>query len=152
MEKWLVSERTIDVINGGREQIPSNPDVVIINYDVLTKYAKPLQSRTWDMVIMDEVHKIKNPKAKRTVVAVSIKARRKVLLTGTPITNRPIELQPIAGYLDYDSFGSFFNFARKYAGAYKGKFGWDYSGSSNLDELQRRLRQSFMIRRKKDEV
>ena len=61
-----------------------------------------------DMVIMDEVHKIKNPKAKRTVVAVSIKARRKVLLTGTPITNRPIELQPIAGYLDYDSFGSFF--------------------------------------------
>ena len=152
MEKWLVSERTIDVINGGREQIPSNPDVVIINYDVLTKYAKPLQSRTWDMVIMDEVHKIKNPKAKRTVVAVSIKARRKVLLTGTPITNRPIELQPIAGYLDYDSFGNFFNFARKYAGAYKGKFGWDYSGSSNLDELQRRLRQSFMIRRKKDEV
>ena len=121
MEKWLVSERTIDVINGGREQIPSNPDVVIINYDVLTKYAKPLQSRTWDMVIMDEVHKIKNPKAKRTVVAVSIKARRKVLLTGTPITNRPIELQPIAGYLDYDSFGNFFNFARKYAGAYKGK-------------------------------
>jgi len=152
MEKWLVSERTIDVINGGREQIPSNPDVVIINYDVLTKYAKPLQSRIWDMVIMDEVHKIKNPKAKRTVVAVSIKARRKVLLTGTPITNRPIELQPIAGYLDYDSFGNFFNFARKYAVAYKGKFGWDYSGSSNLDELQRRLRQSFMIRRKKDEV
>ena len=152
MEKWLVSERTIDVINGGREQIPSNPDVVIINYDVLTKYAKPLQSRIWDMVIMDEVHKIKNPKAKRTVVAVSIKARRKVLLTGTPITNRPIELQPIAGYLDYDSFGNFFNVARKYAGAYKGKFGWDYSGSSNLDELQRRLRQSFMIRRKKDEV
>ena len=62
MEKWLVSERTIDVVNGGREQIPSNPDVVIINYDVLTKYAKPLQSRTWGMVIMDEVHKIKNQK------------------------------------------------------------------------------------------
>ena len=152
MEKWLVSERTIDVINGGREQIPLNPDVVIINYDVLTKYAKPLQSRTWDMVIMDEVHKIKNPKAKRTVVAVSIKAKRKVLLTGTPITNRPIELQPIAGYLDPESFGNFFYFAKKYAGAYKGRFGWDFSGSSNLDELQRRLRQSFMIRRKKDEV
>jgi superfamily II DNA or RNA helicase len=73
MVKWLVSERTIDVVNGGGEQIPSNPDVVIINYDVLTKHAKALQSRTWDMVIMDEVHKIKNPKAKRTVVAVSIK-------------------------------------------------------------------------------
>jgi len=152
MVKWLVSERKIDVVNGGGEQIPNDPDVVIINYDVLTKHAKALQSRTWGMVIMDEVHKIKNPKAKRTVVAVSIKANRKLALTGTPITNRPIELQPIAGYLDHDSFGNFFNFARKYAGAYKSRFGWDFSGSSNLDELQRRLRQSFMIRRKKDEV
>jgi SWI/SNF-related matrix-associated actin-dependent regulator 1 of chromatin subfamily A len=152
MVKWLVSERTIDVVNGGGEQIPSNPDVVIINYDVLTKHAKALQSRTWDMVIMDEVHKIKNPKAKRTVVAVNIKAKRKVLLTGTPITNRPIELQPIAGYLDPESFGNYYSFGRRYAAAYKGRFGWDDSGSSNLDELQRRLRQSFMIRRKKDEV
>ena len=152
MVKWLVSERKIDVVNGGGEHIPNDPDVVIINYDVLTKHAKALQSRTWGMVIMDEVHKIKNPKAKRTVVAVSIKAKRKLALTGTPITNRPIELQPIAGYLDHDSFGNFFNFARKYAGAYKSRFGWDFSGSSNLDELQRRLRQSFMIRRKKDEV
>jgi len=152
MVKWLVAERTIDIVNGGGDQIPANPDVVIINYDVLTKHAKALQSRTWDMVIMDEVHKIKNPKAKRTIMAVSIKAHRKVLLTGTPITNRPIELQPIAGYLDHDSFGNFFYFAKKYAGAYKSRFGWDFSGSSNLDELQRRLRQSFMIRRKKDEV
>tara|TARA_R110000737_G_scaffold30665_2_gene49197 strand:- start:34 stop:1863 length:1830 start_codon:yes stop_codon:yes gene_type:complete len=152
MKKWLVAERAIDVVNGGGEKIPTNPDVVIINYDVLTKHTKALQSRTWGMVIMDEVHKIKNPKAKRTAVAVSIKARRKVLLTGTPITNRPIELQPIAGYLDHDSFGNFFYFAKKYAGAYKGHFGWDFNGSSNLDELQRRLRQSFMIRRKKDEV
>jgi len=152
MKKWLVAERTIDVINGGGDQIPANPDVIIINYDVLTKHAKALQSRTWGVVIMDEVHKIKNPKAKRTIMAVSIKAHRKVLLTGTPITNRPIELQPIAGYLDHDSFGNFFYFAKKYAGAYKGKFGWDFSGSSNLDELQRRLRQAFMIRRKKDEV
>ena len=152
MVKWLVAERTIDIVNGGGDQIPANPDIIIINYDVLTKHAKALQSRTWDMVIMDEVHKIKNPKAKRTIQAVSIKANRKVLLTGTPITNRPIELQPIAGYLDHKSFGNFFYFAKKYAGAYKSRFGWDFSGSSNLDELQRRLRQAFMIRRKKDEV
>ena len=67
MKKWLVAERAIDVVNGGGEKIPTNPDVVIINYDVLTKHTKALQSRTWGMVIMDEVHKIKNPKAsKRT--------------------------------------------------------------------------------------
>ena len=152
MEKWLVESRTIEVVNGGGDTISDNPDVVIINYDVLTKHKKALLSRTWGVLILDEVHKIKNPKAQRTIACVSLKADRKLALTGTPITNRPIELQPIAGFLDPDTFGNFFAFARQYAGAYKSRFGWDFSGSSNLDELQRRLRQSIMIRRKKDEV
>ena len=100
MTKWLVADRDIQIVNGGGEQIPKTPDVVIINYDVLTKHQSAISARTWDLVIMDEAHYIKNPKAKRTSVAVGIKANRKVVLTGTPITNRPIELQPIAGYLD----------------------------------------------------
>jgi len=152
MTKWLVTERDIQIVNGGGEQIPETPDVVIINYDVLTKHQDAINARTWDLVIMDEAHYIKNPKAKRTGVAVGIKANRKVVLTGTPITNRPIELQPIAGYLDPATFGNFFKFGLKYAGAYKDRFGWHFDGASNLDELQRLLRQSFMIRRKKDEV
>ena len=152
MTKGLVAERDIQIVNGGGEQIPAEPDVVIINYDVLSKHQDAINARTWDLVIMDEAHYIKNPKAKRTGVAVGIKANRKVVLTGTPITNRPIELQPIAGYLDPVTFGNFFKFGRKYAGAYKDRFGWNFDGASNLDELQRLLRQSFMIRRKKDEV
>tara|TARA_R110000782_G_scaffold264873_1_gene358270 strand:- start:279 stop:2114 length:1836 start_codon:yes stop_codon:yes gene_type:complete len=152
MTKWLVSERDIQIVNGGGEQIPSTPDVVIINYDVLTKHQNAINSRTWDLVVMDEAHYIKNGNAKRTKVAVAIKANRKIVLTGTPITNRPIELQPIAGYLDPETFGNFFKFGVRYAGAYKDRFGWNWDGASNLDELQRILRQSFMIRRKKDEV
>ena len=152
MTKWLVADRDIQIVNGGGEQIPKTPDVVIINYDVLTKHQSAISARTWDLVIMDEAHYIKNPKAKRTSVAVGIKANRKVVLTGTPITNRPIELQPIAGYLDPVTFGNFFRFGTRYAGAYRDRFGWNFDGASNLDELQRLLRQSFMIRRKKDEV
>jgi len=152
MTKWLVAERDIQIVNGGGEQIPGTPDVVIINYDVLTKHKDAINARAWDLVIMDEAHYIKNPKAKRTGVAVGIKANRKVVLTGTPITNRPIELQPIAGYLDPATFGNFFQFGRRYAAAYRDRFGWHFDGASNLDELQRLLRQSFMIRRKKDQV
>ena len=152
MTKWLVADRDIQIVNGGGEQIPTNPDVVVINYDVLTKHQDAINSRTWDLVVMDEAHYIKNGKAKRTKVAVNIKANRKVVLTGTPITNRPIELQPIAAYLDPANFGNFFKFGVRYAGGYQDRFGWHWDGASNLDELQRILRQSFMIRRKKDEV
>jgi hypothetical protein len=152
LEKWLVEPRTIDVVNGGGDTISDNPDVVIINYDVLKKHQKALLSRTWGVLILDEAHKIKNPKAQRSIACVSLKADRKIALSGTPITNRPIELQPIAGFLDPDTFGNFFAFARRYAGAYKGRFGWDFTGASNLDELQLRLRQSIMIRRLKKDV
>ena len=156
MTKWLVADRDIQIVNGGGEQIPANPDVIIINYDVLSKHKDAINARTWDLVIMDEAHYIKNNTAARTKVAVGIKANRKVVLTGTPITNRPIELQPIAGYLDPVTFGNYFKFGVRYAGAHQINIGrktvWDFNGSSNLDELQRVLRQSFMIRRKKDEV
>jgi len=156
MTKWLVADRDIQIVNGGGEQIPANPDVIIINYDVLSKHKDAINARTWDLVIMDEAHYIKNNTAARTKVAVGIKANRKVVLTGTPITNRPIELQPIAGYLDPATFGNYFKFGVRYAGAHQINIGrktvWDFNGSSNLDELQRVLRQSFMIRRKKDEV
>ncbi len=156
MTKWLVADRDIQIVNGGGEQIPATPDVIIINYDVLSKHKDAINARTWDLVIMDEAHYIKNNTAARTKVAVGIKANRKVVLTGTPITNRPIELQPIAGYLDPVTFGNYFKFGVRYAGAHQINIGrktvWDFNGSSNLDELQRVLRQSFMIRRKKDEV
>jgi SWI/SNF-related matrix-associated actin-dependent regulator 1 of chromatin subfamily A len=156
MTKWLVADRDIQIVNGGGEQIPASPDVIIINYDVLSKHKDAINARTWDLVIMDEAHYIKNNTAARTKVAVGIKANRKVVLTGTPITNRPIELQPIAGYLDPVTFGNYFKFGVRYAGAHQINIGrktvWDFNGSSNLDELQRVLRQSFMIRRKKDEV
>ena len=152
MQKWLVAQREIAIVNGGGEQIPADPDVVIINYDVLGKHSDALLSRTWGIVIMDEAHYCKNGKAKRTKVATSIKADRKIMLTGTPISNRPIELHPIVDYLAPRAFGSFFQFGVKFAGAYQDRFGWHFDGASNLDELQRQLRQSIMIRRKKVDV
>ena len=152
LKRWLVDERKIDIVNGGGHPFPANPDIVIINYDVLTKHAAELHARQWGIVIIDEAHYIKNPKAKRTKAAIEIKADRKLLLTGTPIPNRPIELQPLAGYLEPGLFGDFFKFAHRYADAFHGRWGWDFSGASNLSELQERLRSSILVRRLKADV
>ena len=156
-KKWLVDERNIKLIKNGKDNFPDNPDIVIINYDLIDKFKTEINSRFWDLVIMDECHKVKNPKAKRTKVALGIKAIKKIALTGTPIPNKPIELQPVAGYLNKESFGDYFRFAHRYCAAHRvdigyGKTVWDFSGSSNLTELQNRLRQAIMIRRKKKDV
>lgn len=43
-------------------------------------------------------------------------------------------------------------FAKKYCGAFKSKWGWDVKGATNLDELENKLREHIMIRRRKEDV
>ena len=152
METWLTADRQIKIVSGGSDKIPDDVDIAIVNYDLLKKNEEAILGSEWGLAILDEAHYIKNPKSQRSKVAVNIKAKRKIALTGTPISNRPIELQPIAGWLAPKAFGNFFKFGLRYAGAYRARFGWNFDGASNLDELQRVLRQSIMVRRKKTEV
>jgi SWI/SNF-related matrix-associated actin-dependent regulator 1 of chromatin subfamily A len=147
-ERWLVGERRIGVAG---KKFPADVDVVIVNYENLGKWEKEL-ARSWDVLIADECHYVKNRDAKRSKRLYALEARRKLFLTGTPILNRPVELQAIAGYLAPDTFGHFWNFAKRYCNPQRNRFGWDFSGSSNLDELHEELRGTIMVRRTKAEV
>ncbi len=161
LTKWLVRKFTIGVVNDGKTW-PSMADIVICNYDVAAKHKAALQAGSWDLLISDESHLMKSPDAARTVAILGrkqskkheavapIPARRKVFLTGTPIPNRPVE-----GWWAVEQLGvmnSFFAFATKYCAAKKNCFGWDFTGSSNLAELQEKLRAGGMIRRLKADV
>jgi len=161
LQKWLTRE--LSIVLADSKVWRGGYDVTIINYDILTKHSAKLRETAWDLVICDEAHYLKNPDAKRTqavcgkekkgVVEVEpIRARRRMLLTGTPIPNRPIEGWTIFHYLDPVEFRSFFGYAKRYAGAYQGAYGWDFSGSANLPELQDKLRGTIMIRRLKADV
>lgn len=171
LERWLVRPRRVQIPEsaGGvldREFAP----VVVINYDKLI--GKPgeamlrvLGAERWDLIVCDECHYLKNNKAQRTVAVLGGRLRkgdpktpglverasRVLMLTGTPILNRPIELHPILEALAPDAF-PFWQYARRYCGAVETRFGWDMSGASHLDELQERLRGTVMVRRLKIEV
>lgn len=161
LEKWRTRKLTIHIVDS--KVWRDDYDITIINYDILTKHAAALRATAWDLVVCDEAHYLKNPDAKRTQAVVGkekkgvaviepIKARRRMLLTGTPIPNRPIEGWTLFHYLDPGEFKSFFGYAIRYADASKGPCGWDFSGSANLPELQDKLRGSIMIRRLKADV
>lgn len=159
LEKWLT--RPLDIGVADARNWP-NTDVVIVNYDVLKKLHSQLRAAEWDLMIVDEAHYIKNAKAQRSKEVLGggkgtrkvepIKAKRRVFLTGTPIVNRPIELWPLAHSLDPNEFDNFFGYAKRYSNATHNGFGWDFSGASNLDELQDRLRSTIMVRRLKKDV
>lgn len=166
-EKWATRTVRTEIVNGGKaSDFPSSDfDILIVNYDVLSKHRKRVDEIAWDMLIVDEAHYAKNQSAQRTkaifgwvtkdgkVKQTPIKARRKLFLTGTPIVNRPIELWILVQSLDPDGLGrNFFGFAKKYTNAYHNGYGWDFSGAQNLDQLQRLMRERFMVRRLKADV
>lgn len=159
LQKWLVEPRTIAILQRG-QSIPQ-ADIAIVNYDIIGKLRAIIDSVDWDLMICDESHYLKNPKAARTKQVLGqgregfapIAAKRRVFLTGTPVLNRPIELWSIVHALDPHGLGrSFMRFTMRYCAAHQNRFGWDFSGASNLDELQDRLRSSIMIRRLKRDV
>lgn len=174
-EKWLTRKFEYHVVTETGTVPPADATFVILSYDKVTgKKGKVvldgLMAREWDMLILDESHFLKNPKAQRTaallgtevknketrkyehVAGLVDRARRKLALTGTPIVNRPIELWPILHALAPETFQNFFNFAKRYCNAHGGRYGWDFSGASHLEELQTRMRTSVLIRRMKRDV
>ncbi len=150
-KKWLTRGQVIAVA-ASKYAFPTQADVVIINYDILKKFENELNAREWDLVVMDECHYIKNPKAQRSQRAMKIPARKRLMLTGTPIVNRPIELWNLLKLLDPARWTNFMAFAKRYCDAKHNGWGWDFSGASNLDELHNILRSTVMVRRLKEQV
>ncbi len=147
-ERWLVDRGPVGVAG---KTFPDGAEVVIVNYDVLGKWKQELGG-PWDVLVADECHYVKNKDAKRSKALYGIDARRKLFLTGTPILNRPVELWAIASFLAPDDFGHFWTFAKRYCKPKRNRFGWEFQGADNLDELHERLRGTVLVRRTKAEV
>jgi SWI/SNF-related matrix-associated actin-dependent regulator 1 of chromatin subfamily A len=147
----LAPNVSLHVVNGKREASEVNSaDITIINYDVL-QYAQTDLDR-YNTLVLDECHRIKNPKAQRTKAAML--AMKKVghvyALSGTPIPNRPIELWPILHGLGIYR-GGWYDFAARYAKMWNAPWGLDTSGASNLVELKDMMK-PHVLRRKKETI
>jgi SWI/SNF-related matrix-associated actin-dependent regulator 1 of chromatin subfamily A len=147
----LAPNVSVHVINGKRDAgQPNSADVTIINYDVL-QYGVTHVDR-YNALVLDECHRIKNPKAARTKAAML--AMKKIghvyALSGTPIPNRPIELWPILNGLGIYR-GGWYDFAARYAKMWSAPWGLDTSGASNLPELKELMR-PHVLRRKKENI
>tara|TARA_Y100000004_G_scaffold64976_1_gene72962 strand:- start:8703 stop:11399 length:2697 start_codon:yes stop_codon:yes gene_type:complete len=130
-----------------------NADIVVCNYDIMSYREDALIDYGFNIVVCDESHYLKNSKAKRTQATLSVaqESESVICLSGTAITNRPNEFFTTLNLLRPNEFPSFFNYGLSYCDGHETRFGWDFSGASNTDELHSRTR-DFCIRRLKSEV
>lgn len=150
-KSYIVENRFVNGIN-------------IINYEKLLKFKDTesakiqldiyVKSFNWQLLIVDESHYIKEGKSQRTKLVLSLckEIERVILLTGTPMLNKPKELiTQIKAVGHIDKFGDDWKFLFRYCNPKRNGFGWDFAGASNLEELNNKI-QSFSIRRMKKDV
>lgn len=92
--------------------------VAIINYEATWRMEKELNVYKPDIIICDESQKIKNPTASqsKTLHRLGAKANYKMILTGTPVQNSPMDIFSQWKFLDPNIFGlSFYAFRNRYA-------------------------------------
>lgn len=129
--------------------------LIIINYDILPYWFDYLIKLKPDLVIIDEGQNIKNPEAQRSIYTTALceDVPHIIVLSGTPLTNRPAELFPILHILLPKRYKRFQRFAWKFCDPrrdFRGK--WEYKGAKNLPLLHKRLKKQCMIRRLKRDV
>lgn len=106
--------------------------VIILSHHYASSLRDELKAVAWDLVVIDEAHKLRNAYRPSNRVGQGIRWAtedcRKLLLTATPLQNSLLELYGLSTLIDDRLFGDANSFRSQYAGA-----------GSNLEALRQRL-------------
>jgi len=156
------SDKSVYIAEG--KNFSTDSDFVIINYDIIKNFHDTKKKNdsqillaNFDLVIIDEAHYIKNAQAQRTKLINDIvkNVDRLWLLTGTPMTSRPIDYFNLLSLVDSPVAKNWMAYVIRYCEGYQFKAGprkvWNVMGASNLEELRDRT-VGLTLRRLKENV
>ena len=156
------TNETITIVDGKKW---GSSKFIIVNYDILKNFHSTdkkdnlniINDENFDLVIMDEAHYVSNSKAQRTKLVNDITSRvnRVWLLTGTPMTSRPMNYYNLLKIVESRVTNNWVGYVKRYCEGYQinrgGRKIWLTNGASNLDELRDRTKQK-VLRRLKEEI
>jgi SWI/SNF-related matrix-associated actin-dependent regulator 1 of chromatin subfamily A len=155
------SDKPTSIIEGKKWE---DGTFVIINYDIIKNFHDEkkkadsvLLKTKFDLVIIDEAHYIQNKQAQRTKLINDFVSNvdRLWLLTGTPITSRPINYFNLLNLIECPVAKNWMAYVKRYCNGFQFQAGrrkiWNVSGASNLEELRDRTA-PLVLRRLKENV
>ena len=156
------TDRSVYIAEG--KNFSTEHDFVIVNYDILKNFydikdkEKSLITKAnFGLIIIDEAHYIQNGQAQRTKLVNSFvkNIKRLWLLTGTPMTSRPMNYFNLLQLIESPVAQNWMAYAIRYCQGYQFNAGkrkvWNVTGASNLEELRDRTSRQ-VLRRLKTEV
>jgi superfamily II DNA or RNA helicase len=114
---------------------PKDAALVICSYQFARNKAADVQRTPWDLVVVDEAHRLRNVYKPANIIANVLKGalqeRHKLLLTATPLQNSLLELFGLVSIIDDHTFGDLKSFREQFA---------NLSQSQVFDTLKARLK------------
>ena len=160
-EYQLYCDKTSYVCEG--KNYSEDAEIVIMNYDIIKNFHDSKDPKNslmlksnFDLVIIDEAHYIQNVQAQRTKLINDLvkNIERLWLLTGTPMTSRPINYFNLLSLVDSPVAKNWMAYVIRYCAGYQFRVGprkvWNVTGASNLEELRDRTGATVLRRLKED--
>jgi adenine-specific DNA-methyltransferase len=95
------------------------PEIVICSYQFAKSKAGDVHAVPWDLVVIDEAHRLRNVYKPSNVIANTLKqalaGKHKLLLTATPLQNSLLELFGLVSFIDEHTFGDLKSFREQFA-------------------------------------
>lgn len=124
-EKFYIDSVLMDSSNFNKQKksgrfnpFDTEDQVVICSYNFASRNADALHAVSWDLVIMDEAHRLRNIYKSSNVTGKRLQAalqgRKKLLLTATPLQNNLMELYGLVSIIDEHVFGDAKTFREMY--------------------------------------
>jgi SNF2 family DNA or RNA helicase len=121
-------------------------DKVICSIDTAKqqRYRKDIVTVNWDIIIVDEAHKLKNRKTENYKLLEDLPKNRVFFLTATPLQNKLEELYNLISLIDEKLLGTYDSFSMRFVDDTKGLV------PNNFDDLKQRLQKVMIRNRRKD--
>ncbi len=107
------------VKQGNMRPFDTEAEVVICSYQFARSKAAEVHATPWNLVVIDEAHRLRNVYKPSNVIANTLKNalahKRKILLTATPLQNSLLELYGLVSFIDEHTFGDVKSFREQFA-------------------------------------
>jgi ERCC4-related helicase len=124
-EKFFLPSRILETksYNQAKRSGEDNPflssEIVICSYQFARRKADDLQAIHWNLVVIDEAHRLRNVYKPANVIARTLRDalldKPKLLLTATPLQNSLLELYGLVSFIDERAFGDLASFREQFA-------------------------------------